>query len=294
MMYLLLLLQQLIASSTHIVAKNITSVLHPTTVVLFRGTFTVVALGGWYLVKRRTLPKVQRGDIWMLLLLGFINLPVNQLCFVWGVRYTTAPNAALAYALTPVFVALALAFWKRTWPGWQRIAGIAVAFLGAFIVLVDEGAEVRQEHLLGNLMVLAASASWALYTVLGRRMVLRYGAVYATSLTFFTGLPLYVLVWLVLPIPGDFQPLGDASTAAGVWMQLFYLGVITSAVGYGLWYYALSRFDAARVAVFNNLQPILTTLLALAILGTQPTLMFVIGGCVALLGVVVTQMAREQ
>ncbi|MFZ9870480.1 MAG: EamA family transporter, partial [Candidatus Kapaibacteriota bacterium] len=62
-----------------------------------------------------------------------------------------------------------------------------------------------------------------------------------------------------------------------------------SAIGYGLWYYALTKLETSSVAVFNNLQPVLTTLLAFLVFGTEPTLTFVIGGAVALAGVVVTQ-----
>jgi drug/metabolite transporter (DMT)-like permease len=73
------------------------------------------------------------------------------------------------------------------------------------------------------------------------------------------------------------------------WAQLFYLGVITSGVGYGLWYYALSRMEASRVSVFNNLQPVLTSVLSFFIFGTVPTFMFVVGGAIAIAGVIVTQ-----
>ncbi len=292
MMYLLLILQQLIASSTHLVAKSVTSLMHPTSVVFMRGAFTVVAYGSWYLLRRKHLPRIDRADWPLLLLLGFINLPINQLCFVWGVQFTTAPNAALAYALTPAFVVIMLAIGLRKWPGWKRVLGVAIAITGAAIVLVDKGAVVSAKHTQGNLMVLAASASWGLYTVLGRRMVIKYGAAYATALTFFVGFLLYIPTWLLLPVQINLEPLTNPSIASSVWMQLFYLGVITSGVGYGLWYYALTHMDTHRVAVFNNLQPVFTTILALIIFGTQPTMMFVVGGCVALAGVVMTQVVE--
>ena len=227
----------------------------------------------------------------MLLLLGFINLPVNQMLFIWGVKFTTAPNASLAYALTPVFVVIYLAIGKRANPGWMKWLGVLLAMVGAAIVLFDRGVSFSAEHTLGNLMVLAASASWAGYTVLGRRVIAAYGSVYATALTFFFGLGLYSIVWTLLPVPGDFTPLFSAEQGPSIWFQLFYLGVITSGVGYGLWYYALTHMETSKVAVFNNLQPILTTLLAFFLFGTEPTIYFLIGGAIALAGVIVTQKA---
>ncbi|MBI2794343.1 MAG: hypothetical protein HYX66_06825 [Ignavibacteria bacterium] len=83
MNYLLLVLQQLIATSTHLVAKNITSELCPTTVVLGRGVFACAAFGIWWVIRRKTLPKIQRSDVGLIVLMNFINLPLNQLLFVW-------------------------------------------------------------------------------------------------------------------------------------------------------------------------------------------------------------------
>ncbi|MCX6140593.1 MAG: DMT family transporter [Candidatus Kapabacteria bacterium] len=288
MIYLLLLLQQLISSSTHLVAKNVTLTLHPTTVVLVRGIFTCVAFGIWVFIRRSKVRRIDREDIPRLLLLGLINMPINQLLFIWGVKYTTAPNASLAYALTPAFVVIImLMFWKQR-PGLKRLLGVCVAFLGATIVLVDRGAGFAPSQTLGNVMVLGASMSWAGFTVFGRPMVVKYGPVYATALTFFAGLALYLPIWALIPVHDPATPLTD-STWLATWSQLFYLGVITSGVGYGLWYYALSRMDSGRVAVFNNLQPILTSILALMIFGTQPTPLFLVGGAVALIGVMITQ-----
>lgn len=288
MIYLLLLLQQFIASTTHLVAKDITAELEPVTVVLFRGIFTCIAFGIWMFIRRTSLRKIDRADIGLIALLGLVNMPINQLLFIWGVDYTTAPNASLAYALTPVFVVLLLAIWKRTSPGWRKMSGVALAVLGAAIVLIDRGATVSSEQTLGNVMVLAASISWAAYTVIGRSLIVKYGPVQTTALSFFAGLILYVPVWALVPVHDPMTVLVSSGWLEH-WSQLFYLGVITSGVGYGLWYYALSRMDASRVAVFNNLQPVLTSVLSFFIFGTVPTLMFVVGGGLAIAGVIVTQ-----
>ncbi len=288
MMYLLLVFQQFIASTTHLVAKDITTELEPITVVLFRGIFTCTAFGIWMLIRRASLRKVEPADIGLIALLGLVNMPINQLLFIWGVDYTTAPNASLAYALTPVFVVVLLAVWKRTSPGWRKMSGVALAVLGAAIVLVDRGAAVSPEQTLGNVMVLAASVSWAAYTVIGRSLIVKYGPVQTTALSFFAGLILYLPVWALVPVHDPMTVLVSPGWVEH-WAQLFYLGVITSGVGYGLWYYALSRMEASRVAVFNNLQPVLTSVLSFFMFGTVPTVMFVIGGAIAIAGVIVTQ-----
>lgn len=288
MIYFLLVIQQLIASSTHLVAKNITATVHPTTVVLLRGIFTCLAFGIWVLIRRRHLKKIERKDLLLIGVLGLINMCVNQLAFVWGVKYTTAPNAALAYALTPAFVVLILLMLRGEKPSLIKYLGLALAILGAAIVLVDRGASLNIDQMLGNFMVLSASISWAAFTVFGRPLIARYGPLHATALTFFAGLAFYIPLWLVMPVHDTTTALTD-STWASTWFQLFYLGVITSGVGYALWYVALSKLDPSRVAVFNNLQPVITSILAFMIFGTEPTVFFIVGGFIALSGVILTQ-----
>jgi drug/metabolite transporter (DMT)-like permease len=70
---------------------------------------------------------------------------------------------------------------------------------------------------------------------------------------------------------------------------LVYLGVLSSVVAYLLWYFALSRIDASRAAIFVNLQPVATALAAWWLLGDPLNWEFFVGGGLALLGLRITQ-----
>jgi drug/metabolite transporter (DMT)-like permease len=93
-------------------------------------------------------------------------------------------------------------------------------------------------------------------------LVIKYGAVFTTAISFFIGLLLYIPAYLIIPTVADIGAVSVSTATSSWWIQILYLGVITSGVGYGLWYYALGRLESGRVAVFDNLQPILTTVLA--------------------------------
>ncbi len=288
MIYLLLIFQQLIASSTHLVADDISEKLHPVHVVLIRGVFTCLAFLGWFLIRRGGWKPIQRADLGLIAILGLLNISINQVFFIWGVKFTTAPNASLAYALTPVFVVfIARALHNQRVP-WKKWIGVTTAIAGASIVLAERGIALQAEQTIGNIMVLCASISWAAYTYYSTRLIERYSAVQAITLTFFSGLLIYLPFWMLIPVEASFSIL-IGPQAAETWFQLFYLGVITSGVGYGLWYIALSKLPSSNVAVFNNLQPIFTSVLALMLFGHEPTQMFIVGGVLALVGVVITQ-----
>jgi len=174
----------------------------------------------------------------------------------------------------------------------MKIVGIVIAFIGTAIVLVDKGVRFDEDVFLGTVIVLGASLAWAFYTVFGRNLAIKYGAMHTTSLSMLIGTALYVPIWILLPVSFDPSPLviqAGGPTPFENWLQLFYLGVVTSGLGFGLWYYALTKYDAAKVSVFNNLQPVMTTILSFLLFSQVPTPLFVIGGMIALGGVILTQ-----
>lgn len=284
-MYPLILLQQIIASSTHLFAKNVTALIHPSTVVLFRGFFSAMAYGLWLLLTRKSLKTIEKDDIPGFFILGALNMPINQLLFIWGVRYTTPANASLAYALTPAFVLIIAVMFLGEKLTKRKLFGIIIAMLGTIIVLFEKGLAFGSEQFLGNIMVLLASISWAIYTSLGKKYAMKYGGIFSTGVSMFTGLLLYIPIVMLLPF--DITP---SNYDASIWFQLFYLGVITSGLGYALWYFALTKMEASKLAVFNNIQPVLTTIMAFFLFNTLPSEFFMIGAFIAICGVVITQL----
>lgn len=284
-MYPLILLQQIIASSTHLFAKNVTSLIHPSTVVFFRGLFSAMAYGFWLFFTRKSQKNIEKEDILGFFILGALNMPINQLLFIWGVRYTTPANASLAYALTPAFVLMIAVLFLGETLTKRKLIGIIIAMLGTFIVLFEKGLAFGTEQFLGNIMVLLASISWAIYTSMGKKYAMKYGGIFSTGVSMFTGLLLYIPIVIFLPF--DISP-SDYDTS--IWFQLFYLGVITSGLGYALWYFALTKMEASKLAVFNNIQPVLTTIMAFFLFNTLPSELFIIGAIIAICGVIITQL----
>ncbi|MGH8004810.1 MAG: EamA family transporter, partial [Limisphaerales bacterium] len=82
---------------------------------------------------------------------------------------------------------------------------------------------------------------------------------------------------------------GSVSTKA--LLSLGYIAFLTSGIAYILWYYALSKLEASRVAVVNNFQSVVTALLSFAFYGERFSLGFVLAGIVVLIGVLLVEIA---
>lgn len=285
--YILFVVQQLIASSSHIFAKDAAMIMHPVNVVFYRGAFATLLYSLPLLFRRHEAQPVTNSDKWRYLLLGLMNIPMSQMFFVWGLRYTTPANAALAYALSPAFVAIIGSVFYREKLSAQVVTGIGIAIIGTFIVLFEKGLDTSPEYLMGNVIELCASLSWSFYTVLGRSLSLRYGAIRTTGLSMLTGFAIFALFMAIFPL--DFEFAAPPSLTLRQWTDLLYLGLITSGVGFGLWQYLLTKRSSVQVSVFNNLQPVITTILTVLIFGLRPSLAFILGGVITLSGVLITQ-----
>ncbi|MDT7923846.1 MAG: DMT family transporter [Chlorobiota bacterium] len=138
---------------------------------------------------------------------------------------------------------------------------------------------------LGNWLLLLASWAWALYTVLSQRVAMQLGALKTTALSMVLGWMLYLPLWAALG-----AELGLELLSPSLVLELLYMGVVTSGIGYLLWVAVLQRLEASKVAVFATLQPVLTTLAAIPLFGFVPSFPFLLGGTAILAGMLLTQL----
>ncbi|HET6511423.1 MAG TPA: EamA family transporter [Candidatus Kapabacteria bacterium] len=286
MIYFLLVFQQLLASSTHIIGQDVGRAVDPSIVLLFRATIASAAFLLIIAVKGESLRTIERKDWLRLALLGLLNVPINQALFLEGLQHTSAANSALLYAMTPALVFLLTLFIHREAPTRWKILGIIMAFIGVAMIVFEKGAALTSDTTLGNLMIFAAVVAWALYTLIGKPLVEKYGALRTTGLNMAVGALIYLPIGLLT------SDMSEVSVISAIsWTEILYMAIMASVVNYFLWFYALGKLETSRVAIFQNLQPVMTTVLAL-LLGTATiTTYFVVGGVMALIGVILVQLA---
>ncbi|HEY6908646.1 MAG TPA: DMT family transporter [Myxococcales bacterium] len=223
-----------------------------------------------------------------LLLISFVSVPLNQGFFLYGLQLSTAAHAALLYTLTPLFVLLLAQALLGEAPGWRTVIGTALALGGTVFVLLQRGLDLSRGPLVGDLLLLVAVVAWAVFTAEGRPLVARFGALATISWTIVGGTLLYLPFGIAsLFVPAHRAEIARASGEA--WFGLGYLIVMSGVVAYLLWYWALAHLPAARVAIFNNLQPLATALLAWLFFGEHITVAFIAGAVVVIAGVLLAQ-----
>src|SRR4029453_6592588 len=171
----------------------------PTTLVFSRaGLGSALLLG--LLAARREPFLPPREALGTLAAMGFVGVAFHQTLQTYALTLTSASNTGWLIGLTPIWSALLAAWTLRERFSAQKILGLVVGFAGAVLV-VTRGRTGLQVLTLpstrGDLLILASTVNWAVYTVLGPPLIRRLGPTRATAGAMLAGwlmlLPLFLV-----------------------------------------------------------------------------------------------------
>ncbi len=258
----------------------------PGELALLRFGTASLALALYALATRMRLP--ERSELPLIGLTGFLGISVYHTALNFGEVTVQAGAASLLISAAPVFTALlSVAFLQErlTRIGW---AGSLLAFAGVALIALSGGKGLHFTP--GALLILLSATVAAVYSILSKKILRRHGALEFTCYTIWAGtLPLLVF------LPGLARQFPAAAPPAT--LAVVYLGLFPAALAYLLWNYALARMPLSLLASFLYLSPVLASLIAWVWLGELPVLLTIIGGGIAILGVILVQTkgyAREK
>ena len=215
----------------------------------------------------------------LLALVGIVGVVLNQLFFIIGLSMTSVAHAAIIVATSPLLVlVVAWRVGQETITA-RRLAGMLVAMGG--IAILQAGKEPgRGPTLLGDFFIFLSGVTFAMFTVLGKRLTTRHGSVTVTTFAYVGG----AICLLPLTIWQSFEH-PPSALSAWAWLSVVYMSLFPSVISYLIFSYALKYLAASRVSTFSYLQPLIATVLAAVFLREMPAAGFVAGGACVLAGV---------
>ena len=238
----------------------------------------------------RKLLRIELRDLPFLTLLGAILFAIFPLTFNMSLSLTEASRGALMLATTPIWSALFARAAKKERLNLHQIAGILLTLAGVVIVLIEKGLnwEGSARALTGDGLMLVTALCAAIYGVLAKRILVRYSALTVTTYTMLLGTLLLSPAALIEGLPYALGQITAESTGL-----ILFLGIFGGALGYFLWTFALSRLTPTQVAVYINVNPMVATILAAALLAEKLTGVFGVGFVAVLFGVLLVNLPKR-
>ena len=264
----------------YVVSKVVLNVIPPFSLITTRLVLGGLAL--WLMLAFRGGLHVSARQFWSVFGVGVIGYGISLGFQFIGTKLSTAANGSLVTSATPAFILLFawMILKERITP--RRLIALVISTLGVLAVIDPRSARLEPQLFLGNLSLLAAALTWALYSVLIRIVTREIDVVSVSLIAFLGGLP--------ITIPGgaiELATQGIGTITLGIIGGVLFLGIIATAVAMVLWNNSFALLDASIASLTFFAQPVVGSFLGWLFLKETITPLFILGGLLIAAGLVV-------
>lgn len=187
-----------------------------------------------------------------------------QLSFANALLYTSPVNISIIAAMTPVAVMLLAALVLKEPITFKKATGVIIGASGALLIILHSTAlnNSKTGNLIGNLLCIVNVITYAIYLVITRPVSQHYSSVTLMKWMFLFS----ALISLPLGI-GDIPEakVFSDTTSLNIILRLAYIVIMATGIAYFLVPMALKRIRPTTVSMYNNVQPIVASVIAIII-----------------------------
>jgi len=265
----------------YVVSKVVLDIIPPFSLVTLRLILGAITLAMILLFKG--FPSISRKQSWQVLGVGFVGYGISLSLQFLGTKLSSAGNGSLVTSATPAFVLLFAWMLLKEKITPRKLLALFLATLGVVAVIDPRSAQLNPELFLGNMFLIGAAITWALYSVLVRKVTQNMDVLLFSLLAFLGGLPVTVpaSAW-------EFSAIGIGQINLAIIAGVLFLGIISTALAMVLWNTAFAYVDAGLASLTFFAQPVVGTLLGWLLLGENITPLFLLGGVLIGFGLVIS------
>lgn len=268
----------------YVVSKVVLDIIPPFALITSRLLLGALTLALILLVRGSI--RLSRRAFWRIFGVGVIGYGVSLGLQFVGTKLSTAANGSLVTSATPAFILVFASQLLRERITTTRVVALLVSSVGVLAVIDPRTARLDASLFWGNIALLGAAVTWALYSVLVRVVTRDMDVLTVSLVAFLGGLPVSI------PAAGiELRTVGMGTITAGIILGVLFLGVIATAWAMFLWNNAFALVNASRASLTFFAQPLVGTLLGWFFLHETITPLFLLGGL--LIGVGLFLASRE-
>src|SRR5689334_3111115 len=271
----------------YVVSKVVLEVIPPFSLLIIRLVLGLLTLG-LVIYFRKNKQLFTKQQFWASLLVGIVGYGISLGFQFIGTKLSTASNGSLVTSATPAFVLLFAPFLLGEQTTTRRIVALVISTLGVLAVVDPRNAELSPTLFWGNMSLLAAALTWALYSVLVRKVSKSANLLASSAVMLVGGLPtsLAFSAW-------EMGTMGIGEITWGIVAGLLFLGIISTAVAMFLWNYAFAELPAAVASLTFFAQPVVGALLGWFFLAEKITPLFLAGGVLIAIGILISTFTKK-
>ena len=206
---------------------------------------------------------VEKRDLVVIMLAGLLGFVISQTLTAWALDYTTPVYYSLVAAMTPVAVMILAAIFLKENITAVKIVGVLLAIAGALLMLfISWQSGTGKNDLLGIFLTVLSMLTWAVYLIVTRKVSAKYSSVTQMKYVFL------VSAIVTLPIALFTEPQQRLYSSAWEWsgvIEMAFIVLFATVLGYFLIPYAMKFLRATTVSIYTNIQPVVASLVAIAI-----------------------------
>lgn len=209
--------------------------------------------------------KVERKDLWVIILGGVMGFAVSQTFTAWSLYYANPVYFSFVGALCPIAVMLGAWMTLGERITSVKILGVIIGLAGALLMVYMSATGKSTDglnNLLGIGFALLSLLTWVIYLLITRKVSQKYSSVTQMKWTFLASA--VIMVPLTAFMEGPQQLFTSACTWQAASATAFVV-LLATVLGYFMIPYALKRINATTVSTYTNLQPVVASIVAFAI-----------------------------
>lgn len=240
--------------------------------------FLIAYLLIWIFCKKKLWANSLKDEI-LLALCGICGGSIYFLAENNAVAYTLPSNVSLLTALAPLMTTMLIGLiYKNERPGKWIWIGSGIAMMGAAFIVFKNGFNLTVAPL-GDMLALLAAFSWALYSLVLKKIDANYSAIFITRKTFFYGLLTAMPFYLAEPKLMPFRNLMEWD----VLINILVLAVGASLIGYFVWSLTVQKLGAIKASNYLYFQPVATMIISAIMCDDDPITLVGSIGCVMII-----------
>lgn len=256
-------------------------------------TPTIILTGRMLIASLFTLPllalthklqPIKKGHLRYFLILAFTEPFLYSICETGGVQFVSGSLASIIVATIPLFIPFGMALVYKERLKARAIIGVVLSLVGIALMSLDDNMSFSANPI-GLILLSSAVVIAVVYTLILVKILNHYSPItitcYQNLIGFFYFLPLMLIL--------DGSHLAQLSFSPRMWLMLGFLGIFCSTVAYMFFNYGMKHLGATAGSVYNNIIPVFSLLLALAIGQETISWMKVVGMVVVLIGLTIAQ-----